>query len=144
MLKATDGGLDLAVAKALADAGISPKDVGAIVAHGTAVPAEDRCEVQAWHKAMGDAAGKVPAAAITGAIGSLFAGAGGVELAVAAMAVHTGTIPPTVNFHTPGGNGRLNLAATPRLESNHLRYVVSGAFGIGGQSAACVLKRCES
>jgi 3-oxoacyl-[acyl-carrier-protein] synthase II len=141
VLKPTDGGLDLAVAKALADAGADAKDVDVIVAHGTAVPGEDRCEAEAWHRALGDAAGQAPATAVTGAIGSLFAGAGGVELAVAAMALHTGTVPPTVNFegHAPGS--RLNLSdqvrsATPRL-------AVSAAFGIGGQSGACVLRRYE-
>ena len=38
------GSLELAVAKAIADAGIAPEDIGLIVAHGTGVPNEDICE----------------------------------------------------------------------------------------------------
>jgi len=141
VLAPNNGGLDLAVSKALADAGISAKDVGAIITHGTAVPGEDRCEAAAWQTVLGDAAAKAPAAAITGAIGSLFAAAGGVELAVAAMALHTAALPPTVNFQEPADGCDLNLSAQARPV--RARYVVSGAFGTGGQSAACVLKRNE-
>ena len=143
VLQATDGGLNLAAAKAVADAGIQAKDVGGIVAHGTAVPAEDRCETEAWHKALGGAAvvEKIPATALTGVVGSLFAGAGGVELAVAAMMLHTGIVPPTVNFQAPAGGGGLNLSAQARPAK--LRYVASAAFGTGGQSAAFVLKKYE-
>ncbi|MCJ7543002.1 MAG: beta-ketoacyl-[acyl-carrier-protein] synthase family protein, partial [Phycisphaerae bacterium] len=73
LLRPSDGGLDVAVTKALADAGLKPKDVDAIVAHGTAVPGEDRCEAKAWQRALGEVAEEAPATAVTGAIGSLFA-----------------------------------------------------------------------
>ncbi len=139
VLTPTDGGLDLAVTKALADAGVAAEDVGAIVAHGTAVPGEDRCETAAWRTALGDAAASIPATAITGAVGSLFAAAGGVELAVAAMMLHNRTVPPTVNLETAAGDCDLALSSQPRALTAD--YVLSGAFGIGGQSAACLLKR---
>ena len=136
----TAGSLDLAVRAALADAGVEPKDIDLIVAHGTAVPAEDRCESAAWLSALGGHAGKAPAVAITGAIGSVFAGVGGVTLSVAAKAIAQQTVPPTVNFQTAADSCPLNLSATARQEK--IDYAVSGAFGIGGQSAAIVLKRC--
>jgi 3-oxoacyl-[acyl-carrier-protein] synthase II len=135
----TTGSLDLAVGKALDDAGIEPKDVGAIIAHGTAVAAEDNLEAAAWSKALGQTAQTAPAAAITGAMGSLFAGAGGVELAVAVMALHTQTVPPTVNFARPADGCHLNLSSRPR--GAEIEYAVSAAFGIGGQSGACILRR---
>ncbi len=135
----TVGGLAQAVAKALADAGIAAKDVGLILAHGTAVANEDALESAAWEQAMGESARTIPATAVTGAIGSLFAGAGGVELAVAAMALHTQTVPPTVNFSTAAEFCHLNLSAQPR--GAEIEHVVSGAFGTGGQSGACILRR---
>jgi len=140
--KPTAGSLDLAVSKALTEAGISSDDVDLIVAHGTAVPGEDRCEADAWRAAMGDAAEKIPAMAVTGAVGSLFAGTGGVELAAAAMALHSGTIPPAVNFTAPAVGCELNFSTQPRR--GELKYAVTGAFSVGGQSAACVLKRYEA
>jgi 3-oxoacyl-[acyl-carrier-protein] synthase II len=142
VLVPTVGGLDLSVGKALADAGIGPDDVDLIVAHGTGVADEDRIESAAWAKALGPAATKAPATAVTGATGSLFAGAGGVELAVAAIAVHSGKVPQTVNFRKPAEGCTLNLSTQTREAK--IRHAVTGAFGIGGQSGACVLKRYES
>jgi len=137
--KPTTGGLEQAVKRAMDQAGLTGDQIDLIVAHGTAVPGEDRCECQAWHAAMGEASARIPAVAITGSIGSLFAGAGGVQLAVAAMALHTQTVPPTVNFSSCEDSCELRISAEGR--SGDLQHVVSGVFSIGGQSAACVLRR---
>ncbi len=140
--KPTACGLDLAVRKAIADAGISPEQIDLIVAHGTAVPEEDQLECQAWQDAIGQAAYRMPAVAITGAIGSLFAGAGGVELATTAMALHTQKVPPTANF--TACDAGCNLQFSPEAREKEMTYAVTGAFSVGGQSAACVLKRIET
>ena len=140
--RATAGGLEFAAAKALADAGIRPEQIDLVVAHGTGVPQEDRCECQAWQQALGAATAKTSAFAITGATGSMFAGAGGVELAAAAMALHHQTVLPTVNFAACDDGCGLRFAG--KAESKQINYVITGAFSIGGQSAACVLKRAEA
>jgi 3-oxoacyl-[acyl-carrier-protein] synthase II len=137
----TAGNLDLAAKKALADARIGPSDVGLIVAHGTGCPGEDVREAAAWQEALGDAARRTPAVAMTGAMGSLFAGAGGVELAVASMALKTGIVPPTMNFASPAKGCELNLS--PQARRADIKHVVTGAFAVGGQSAACVLRHYE-
>jgi len=136
------GGLELAVRAAMADAGITPEQVGLIVLHGTGVPGEDVCEAAGWRAVLGDLAGTIPAVAVTGALGSLFAGAGGVELAVAAKALQTGTIPPTVNFEQAAPACELALGSAAR--EGDFEYAVSAAFSVGGQSGACVLRRIES
>jgi 3-oxoacyl-[acyl-carrier-protein] synthase II len=138
----TAGGLDLAVARAIQDAGITPEQIDLIVTHGTGVPGEDRCEAQAWSAAMGGAHREIPAAAITGCVGSLFAGAGGVELAATGMALHTQTVPPTVNFSQCEDGYELGFLG--EAQQRQIEYAVSGAFAIGGQSAAIVLKRYEA
>jgi len=51
------------------------------------------------------------------------------------------TVPPTVNWRSSFDGCGLDLAAAPR--SKPLRNVVCGAFTVGGQSAAVVLRRCE-
>jgi len=142
VLRPTAGSLDLAVAKALSGAGIGAGDVGMIVAHGTGAPAEDDYEAAAWRDALGDAVENAPAFALTGSHGSLFAGAGGVALATAAVALHEQTVPPTVNFTAPAEGCRLDLSDSRR--SIDAEYAVVGAFSVGGQSGACVLKRCEA
>ena len=137
----TVGSLDAAVSNALDDAGLEPQDVDVIVTHGTGVPAEDRAEADAWAAALGETAHTAPAVALTGAIGSLYAGAGGAELIVAAMALHNQSVPPTVNFPTAADGCTLSLAAEPR--SGNYTTAVTGAFSVGGQSGAIVLKKYE-
>jgi 3-oxoacyl-[acyl-carrier-protein] synthase II len=139
--KANAGSLDLAVKRAMDDAGIGPQDVDLAIAHGTGVPEEDRREAECWRAALGAAAERVPVVALTGAIGSLFAGAGGPELAVAAMAVREQRVPVSVNFRQAADGCELNVSRESRPAA--IRHVVTGAFSIGGQSGACVLRRHE-
>ena len=137
----TVGSLDMAVGSALRDAGLGPDDVDVVVAHGTGVPGEDNAEADAWSAALGQRVQTAPAVAVTGTVGSTYAGAGGIELIVAAMALHTQTVPPTVNFTAPAGGCRLNLSS--RQRSGPFDTAVSGAFSIGGQSGAVVLKKYQ-
>ncbi|HAU36961.1 MAG TPA: hypothetical protein DCX07_04515 [Phycisphaerales bacterium] len=135
------GSLDLAVRKAMDGAGITPEQVDLIVAHGTGVPDEDAAEADCWQQAIGQAVSRPAAVAVTGATGSMFAGAGGVELATAALALSKQETPPTVHFAAAAKGVGLNLSAEARPAP--LTYAVTGAFTVGGQSAACVLKRYE-
>ena len=136
------GNMQLAAANALQNAGISADDVDLIVTHGTGVAAEDDLEADAWTDVLGDRAAQAPAFAVTGGVGSLFAGAGGVELAAAAMALYTQTVPATCNFTSSAGRCRLNLAA--RSRQCDVTTAISASFTVGGQSAAIVLKRAET
>lgn len=133
------GGLDLAVRNALRDAGLAASDVSALAVHGTGVPAEDAAEGSAWTATLGEVAAQRPAFCLTGATGSLFAGAGGTLLAAAALALHHQIVPPTANFASPAKGCDLQLSCQPR--SGELTHIVAGGFTIGGQSAACVLRR---
>ena len=135
----TAGGLELAVRNALRDAELPEGEISAIVAHGSGVPGEDAAESSAWVEALGDAALERPAFALTGATGALFAGSGGVTLSAAALALHHQTVPPTVNFAS--ADSRCGLALSARARPARLDHVAVGGFTIGGQSAACVLKR---
>jgi len=140
--KANAGSIDLAVRRAMDSAGVGPEDIDLVVAHGTGVPEEDRREAAAWRAALGAAADRVPVVAVTGAVGSLYAGAGGPELAVAAKAIREQVIPRSVNFARPADGCELNVSTKARAAS--IRHAVTGAFTVGGQSGACVLRRCET
>ncbi len=141
VLRPTAGNLHMAVANAIKKAGITPDEIGLIVAHGTGVPGEDVAEVACWRKALGPAADKIPAVATTGAMGTLFAGHGGVGVALAAKALAEQTVPPTANFAKPAAGCEMNFSAAPRKAE--IKYAVVGSFTVGGQSGACVLKRVQ-
>ena len=135
----TVGGLERAMAVAMADAGIEPEQIDLLVPQGTGVAGEDAAEACAIRGALGRRAGSVPVSPLAGGFGDLFAGASAVNLALAAMATHAQTIPPAVNFETPAEG--CGLAIARRAEQAEINYVLTGGFGVGGQSAAVVLKR---
>ncbi len=139
--KPSCGSLDLAVTKAIAHAGITADQIDLIVTQGTGVPADDKSEAQAWLAALGSKGSEVPAFAITGAVGSSFAGAGGLSAAAAVLAVHNQLVPPTANFSAPAEGCELNLSSQARPAD--INYAVVGGFSLAGQSGACVLKRYE-
>ena len=141
VLKPNSGSLNLSVKKAIKAAGISADQIGMVLTHGTAVPGEDAAEVIAWQNALGDHAARVASVAMTGAMGSLFAGAGGVSVATAAMALASQVVPPTVNFSKSAANCQMNFSNQARQAK--IDYAVVGSFTVGGQSGACVLKRYQ-
>ena len=121
---------------------IGPEKIGLIAAHGTGVAAEDIAEVSEWRKAMGSVADSIPAFAITGSTGSMFAGAGGVQLALVAMAMQTQTAPPTVNLRKTAAGCEMSFSAQARPAK--IDYAIAASYTVGGQSGACVLKRYEN
>jgi 3-oxoacyl-[acyl-carrier-protein] synthase II len=134
------GGLDRAVSAALADAGVEAGQVDLVVAHGTGVAEEDALEARAWNDALAGA-DEVPAVSMTGTTGSLFAGAGALEVAIAALCLHHQEIPPSVNATQPIDTGRLRFS--DRSRSAPLDVAATGSFSVGGQSGACILRRYE-
>lgn len=137
----TAGNLSLAVKNAIAQAGITAGDVDMIVAYGTAVPGEDAAEAAEWKKAFGEKLASIPAVSFTGLTGTMYAGGGACQLALAAKAVEQQTVPPTINFEKPAQGCELNLSAKARKKD--IKYAVVGAFTVGGQSGAVVLKKPE-
>jgi 3-oxoacyl-[acyl-carrier-protein] synthase II len=138
----TAGNLALAVRQAMAAAGIDAGQVDAILTYGTGVPGEDAAEAAEWTAALGERAANLPATSFTGATGSMFAGAGGVQLALAAKMLAEQTVPPTVNFSAGADRCDMNFADQPR--ETKLEHVVVGAFTVGGQSGATVLRRAKT
>ncbi|KKL80028.1 hypothetical protein LCGC14_2008910 [marine sediment metagenome] len=140
-LKPAFGGLARAIAAAMKDAGIAAEQVDMVIPNGSGVPAEDAAEAQALRDALGDRANTVPVVPLTGAMGNLFAGAGAVDLAVGAMALHKQTVPPAVNFETPDSQCMLTVPTAP--SAAELNYVLCAAATVGGQSGAVILKRYQ-
>ena len=135
----TVGGLDRAMAMAIADAGIEPDQIDLLIPQGTGVAGEDAAEASAVRASLGRRAESVPVSPLTGGFGDLFAGAGAVNLALAAMATHTQTIPPAVNFESPAEGCELAIAR--QGVKAQINYALTGGFAVGGHSAAVVLKR---
>jgi 3-oxoacyl-[acyl-carrier-protein] synthase II len=133
-------GVARAMVAALSDAGVQPEEVGYINAHGTSTPLNDKNETAALKKVFGDHAYKLAVSSTKSMTGHLLGGAGGIEAVAAALAIHSGQLPPTINYDNPDPDCDLdyipNVARTQQVE-----VAVSNNSGFGGHNAVIVMKR---
>ncbi len=141
---APDGeGAQRAMKRALKDAGLEPKDIQYINAHGTSTPANDFNETRAIKAVFGDEAKKVNVSSTKSATGHMLGAAGAVEAVISSMVVGTGIIPPTINYHNP--DPELDLNYTPNVSvERDVNAVLSNSFGFGGHNSTLAIKRFKS
>jgi 3-oxoacyl-[acyl-carrier-protein] synthase II len=131
------GGTATAVAAAIREAGLSPRDIGHINAHGMGSKVSDLAEARAFHRVFGDS--PPPVAALKGYFGSLASGCGGVELAASLIGVNRGLIPPTLNCDEPDPACDLDVVrGAPRPTRNPV--FVNTNLTANGQAAALVVR----
>jgi 3-oxoacyl-(acyl-carrier-protein) synthase len=121
---------------------LAPSDVGYINAHGTGTQQNDVAEVRAIRRSMGTAANRLCVSATKSSLGHLVNAAGSVELAITALAMRDGFVPPTLNLTRP--DPECDLDCIPLVGRNNpfvCGLKLSVAFG--GALAAVVLKRPE-
>jgi len=134
-----DGGFRV-MRNAMAWAGIGPERVGYINAHGTSTPYNDKLETIAIHRAFGAHASQVAVSSTKSMTGHLLGGAGGLEAAIAALALRDQVLPPTINYETPDPECDLDYVPN-RSRPASFEYALSNSFGFGGTNACLVLKR---
>lgn len=132
--------VQLAMQRAMADAGVKPQDVDLVVAFAPGTRQHDAGEAMGIAAALGSEAKRVPVTAVKGALGACGAGAGAIETAVAAMAVESGCIPPTVNCQKPDPAFGINVVREATSRQVKVAITVGYALG-GGQYGALVLKK---
>ena len=129
------------VKKAIVDslnmAGLEPKDVDYINAHGTSTKLNDKAEALAINEVFGDY--RVPVGSTKSMIGHLIGAAGSVEAVACALSMEKQIIPPSINYETPDPEVDLNVVTEPTPAK--LEVVMNNSFGFGGHNAVMVLKR---
>lgn len=127
------------MARAIKDAGITPKEVGYINAHGTSTNAGDKCETSAIKTVFGEHAYKLLVSSTKSMTGHLLGATGAIEAIITAEALKEGFAPPTINLNTPDSECDLNYVANKGVSAD-LKYALSNSFGFGGHNATLVLK----
>ncbi|WP_066710772.1 beta-ketoacyl-ACP synthase II [Celeribacter ethanolicus] len=135
-----DGGYR-AMQAALARAGLEPKDVDYINAHGTSTMA-DTVELAAVERLLGDAAEHATMSSTKSCIGHLLGAAGAVEAIFCVLAIRDQVAPPTINLDNPAVEARLDLAPNAKRERK-IDVALSNSFGFGGTNASLVLKKVD-
>ena len=130
--------LSLAFKNALRNAGLEPGDIDAVVPFGSAIPEYDHAEAAALQKIFGDRLADIPLWSAKPCIGNCGAGAGGIELALAAKMLAEQTIPATINCDTPLDG--LHAATAPSRAAD-LKHVLAYSSSLGSQNIAIVLSK---
>ena len=121
---------------ALDDAGLGPRAIGHVNAHGTSTPLNDAAEAEAIVKVFGDDG--PPVTSIKGVTGHLVGAAGAAEAVASLLALRHGLVPPTANHERTDPDIALDVVAGgPRQVP--AAPVLSTSFGFGGHNAALVL-----
>jgi 3-oxoacyl-[acyl-carrier-protein] synthase II len=131
-------GIQIAVQKALDDAGIRPDDLDLIIPHGTAIPRDDLAEARGLEAALGPAVGRIPAWPTKSMLSTTGAASGALDTVAAVRAIVDGVIPAAKNFERPAAGCHLNVVTRERQAP--IAHILCGSYTHGGQTAALVLK----
>ena len=132
-----------AMLEALRDSALAPEDIDYIAAHGTGTPLNDVSETRAVKAAFGEHAYSVSLSSPKSMVGHLLGGAGAVGALAAVMAIHTGTVPPTINLET--SDPECDLDYTPlKAKSREVRAAAANGFGFGGQNGCVIFRKYEA
>lgn len=125
---------------AISDAGISPREVGYINAHGTSTDAGDIAETEAIKSLLKEDAKKVSVSSTKSMTGHMLGAAGAAEAIFSILALKHQLIPPTINLDEP--DPRCDLDYTPhRAKEKKIEIALSNSFGFGGTNAGIIFRR---
>lgn len=125
---------------AVRSAGLGLSDVEHVNAHGTSTPLGDRTEARAVRRTFGARCDEIPVTGLKSMTGHGIAASGPMETAAAALGLHAGVLPPTINHDTPDPECDVDVVAnTPRERA--VRTCVKLSYGFGGHNACLVLLR---
>ncbi|MDB4945273.1 MAG: 3-oxoacyl-[acyl-carrier-protein] synthase [Labilithrix sp.] len=126
-----------AMRAAIARAGLTPADIDYVNAHGTGTPLNEPMEARALGRLFGADLPRVPVSSQKGQIGHTLAASGAIEAAITALALATGTMPPTGGLDEPDPD--LLLRHVRVAEAAPIRAALSSSFAFGGMDTALVL-----
>ncbi|MCD6319579.1 MAG: beta-ketoacyl-[acyl-carrier-protein] synthase II, partial [Candidatus Desulfofervidaceae bacterium] len=132
----------LCMENALKNAGIKPEEVDYINAHGTSTKLNDAAETKAIKAVFKEHASKLAVSSTKSMTGHLLGGAGGIESAFTVLALHTGVIPPTINYEYPDPECDLDYVPNQARKAD-IKIAMSNSFGFGGTNATLVFKKFE-
>ena len=132
---AEDGdGAERSMRSALRGAGLEPKDIDYINAHGTSTM-PDVIELGAVERMLGDAVGGVTMSSTKSATGHLLGAAGAIEAIFSILAIRDQVAPPTINLDNPAVETKIDLAPNKKVERK-IDVALSNSFGFGGTNAS--------
>ena len=125
---------------AIKEAGINPKNISYINAHGTGTPYNDKFETAAIKTVFGEYAYKIPISSTKSMTGHLLGASGAIEAIICAKSLIEGFITPTIGYRVK--DVECDLDYVPNIgHAGNLIYTLSNSLGFGGHNATIILKK---
>jgi len=131
-----------AINAALADAGITYKDIDYINTHGTSTVENDSVETKAIKAVFKEEAKNTPASSVKSMLGHLIGAAGAAEMITCVLAIRDNIAPPTMNLNDP--DPALDLDYVPnKPRKMPVNIAMNESFGFGGQNNVVIIQRYQ-
>ncbi|MFA5431113.1 MAG: beta-ketoacyl-[acyl-carrier-protein] synthase family protein [Candidatus Omnitrophota bacterium] len=127
---------------ALQDAGVGPRGVCYINAHGSSTRMNDIFETSAYKMIFGDYAYKLPMSSFKSMIGHPLAAANAIELAVCSMIFEKDILPPTINQEERDPLCDLDYIPN-QARRKKVDVILKTSSGFSGIHSSLVLRRFE-
>ncbi|MDX8466140.1 beta-ketoacyl-ACP synthase II [Mesorhizobium sp. VK23B] len=127
---------------AIAQAGISSREIRHLNAHATSTPVGDLGEIEAIKSVFGTDF-SITVSGTKAATGHLLGAAGGLGAIFTILALRDQVAPPTLNLNTPDPAGDGIDFVANRARPIEMDYAISNGFGFGGVNASAVFRRWE-
>lgn len=125
---------------AIAQAGISPREIGHLNAHATSTPVGDLGEIRAIKSLFGSN-NAIAVSGTKSATGHLLGAAGGLEAIFTILALQNQIAPPTLNLSDPDPEAEGIDFVANKSRQIDAEYAISNGFGFGGVNASAIFKR---
>jgi nodulation protein E len=129
-----------AMQAALDDAGMAPREVNYVNAHGTGTRLNDKTEVAALRQVFGGHLDGLPVSSSKSMHGHCLNAGGAIELAISALALHHGVLPPTIGFREPDPECLVDCVPNHSRPSS-IRAAMSNSFAFGGLNAVLIVRQ---
>lgn len=133
-------GAELAIRRALADAGLGPDEIDYVNAHGTGTAQNDPAELAAIGRVFGERAQQLPISSTKAMLGHALGASGAAEVVICSLALRHGFLPPTIALRRPlDGYEDFDFVPGVARDGVRLAHVASTAFAFGGNNIVLVL-----
>ncbi|MBI1318842.1 MAG: hypothetical protein GC168_07815 [Candidatus Hydrogenedens sp.] len=138
-LERTGEALARAVSQAMNMAGVAPSELDLIAAHGVSLKLYDRSETNAYKRALGEHAYRVPVSAAKSMVGQPYSVGGLMGVGAALMSIERGLVSPTINLNA--ADDECDLDYVPNAaRRNKVDTVLVSSMCFGGTHSAAVLR----
>lgn len=129
-----------AISVAIAEAGISPQQVGYVNLHGTSTQLNDRIETRALKLSLGAHAPTIPMSSLKSQIGHPQGACGAAGIAATLVAMKHGVVPPTINLEVSDPECDLDYVPDAGRLAD-IEYAICNCIAFGSKNSALLLRK---